>query len=245
MTQGYPNDSSDGGAWGQPEPQRPAPQQPAGHPSPGSAPQPGTPYPGTPYPGASPSGPAFGTPSTGFPGPVPGGSGSVREAVAPFAKWLFIGAIAVVVARTLAGLSSFAWGFLMGYSTTAMDYDDVNAMGSIGALLVIGLIGLVVLVSTAELILAIVVAVKAQGRGRTGAIIIAATIGASFLLYWILRIVSALVLSAAMSGSMGGVGGMGAMSVISIIIEVLHWAVVAAALIVGAIMVRRWAAERP
>ena len=41
------------------------------------------------------------------------------------------------------------------------------------------------------------------------------------------------------SGSMSG-----ALGVVAVVVEVLRWVVVAAALIVGAVMVRRWAAQR-
>ena len=88
----------------------------------------------------------------------------------------------------------------------------------------------------ALLVLAIIAAVQGAGRGRTGALVVIAAIVLSMVVYWIIMVVLQLAVG---SGSMSG-----ALGVVAVVVEVLRWVVVAAALIVGAVMVRRWAAQR-
>src|SRR5699024_4812963 len=106
--------------------------------------------------------------------------------------------------------------------------------GGIASILLLLLNGLV---SLALLVLAIITAVQARGRGRTGAIIVGGTIVAAIVLYWLLVLVRVIASEAA------GPGAVGAISIVTPVLEGLRFLLVAAALIVGAVMTRRWAKQ--
>lgn len=153
--------------------------------------------------------------------------------LAKLANWLFYGVIAVIAVRFLLGVVAFGVGFVSG---------AVGAGESSGGVLAaagVGLLGLLVngLVSVAVLVLAIMVIVQASGRGRTGAIIVVAALVLAVVAYWLLQIIYSVALAGA------DFSAIGVISILALVAEIIRSLLVFAALLVGAIMVRRWVAQ--
>lgn len=248
MTQGYGPDHGQQGQWGQggqnpppPAPQwgqpgqpSPAPQPQWGQPSP--APQPGSPsqpqwghvspapapggYPGASYPGAAGASNSFGAPGAGAP-----------SRLANLIKWMFFAVLAVVAVRLIGNVITFGIGFAGG----AAGSTAVLGMGSLFGILVLLVNGLV---SLAVLILAVMVILQASGRGRTGAIVVIATMVLAVIAYWIIYGIYQVIIYNAVDYSTVGV-----ISLVYLVAEIIRSLIVFAALIVGAMMSRRWAAQ--
>ena len=91
------------------------------------------------------------------------------------------------------------------------------------------------LVSLGLLVLSIMVAVQSTGRGRAGAIIVAATLVVSVIVYWIFSGIFTAVLYNA-----GDFSTIQTVSIISVVVEIVRLLVVFAGLIVGGLMARNW-----
>lgn len=144
-------------------------------------------------------------------------------------------AIAVVIIRAILGIIGFGTGLAIGAADTS---DGVGTAALGGGLLSLATLLVNGLVSLGLLVVAIIVAIQTKGRGRTGAIIIAATIIVSIVLYWIVYAISQVGMSAAADSTTLGIWGL-----VYIVAEVLRWLLISAALIVGALMARRWAKQ--
>lgn len=254
MTQGYGPSNGQQPQWGQGSPgdpygQQPAAQQPSQQPQWGQAsPEPAqqpqwNPSPGpAPYPGAAqtPGAPLHpGAPQ--YPGAAgyssPAGTGG-NSTLAKLAQWTMIAVIAVIVVRVIRGAVTFGTGFVSGAMSSGGAVDGGMAVAGGGAILGILLLLLNGLVTLGLLVVAIIVAVKASGRARTGAIIIAATLVLSVVLYWICYGIYAAVIYNVADYSTIGVS-----VIIYAIVEVIRSLIVFAALIVGGLMVRRGARQ--
>ena len=222
MTQGYGPDHGQQGQWGQGGQDPQAPQWGQASSAAPSQPQWGQASPAAPYatgPGSSPAAPA---------------------APAGLVRWLFLGAIAVVVVRGLYLLSNIiVSAFIVGIVQSAVSGDDAMASAGIGVLLL--LLGLVVvdIVSVALLVLAIVVVVKSSGRTRTGAIVVGAAVLASFLVYLATRFLFFML----QNGAGYDVDALVTISIVEYVLMGVHWLVFSAVVIVGARMSRRAAAQ--
>lgn len=144
---------------------------------------------------------------------------------------MFYGAIAVIVIRLIGNVAVFAGGMLAG------------GMSSSAVMGITGIFGILYLlangiVSLALLVLAVMVAIQASGRGRTGAIIVAATLIVAVIAYWIINIPYQVVISGATD-----TGTIGTASIVFLVVEIVRALIVFAALIIGAMMARRWAKD--
>lgn len=174
------------------------------------------------YPGATQS---AGANSYAMPGP------SAGSKVANFIKWMFFAVLAVIAVRLIGNVIVFGIGAAGGAAgSTAM-----VGVGSIFSLLVLLVNGAV---SLAVLVLAVMVIVQASGKGRTGAIIVVATMVLAVIAYWILYGIYYVILANATD-----FGTIGVMSLVYLVVEIIRSLIVFAALIVGALMSRRWAAQ--
>ncbi|MGO1286768.1 MAG: hypothetical protein ACTHWF_13450 [Brachybacterium sp.] len=248
MTQGYGPDHGQQGQWGQggqnpppPAPQwgqpgqpSPTPQPQWGQPSP--APQPGSPsqpqwghvspapapggYPGASYPGAAGASNSFGAPGAGAP-----------SRLANLIKWMFFAVLAVVAVRLIGNVITFGIGFAGG----AAGSTAVLGMGSLFGILVLLVNGLV---SLAVLILAVMVILQASERGRTGAIVVIATMVLAVIAYWIIYGIYQVIIYNSFDYNT-----IGMISLVYLVAEIIRSLIVFAALIVGAMMSRRWAAQ--
>src|SRR5699024_8371829 len=213
MTQGYGPEHGQQGQWGQGGQAPQAPQWGQASPAAPSQPQWGQASPAAPYatgPGSSPAAPA---------------------APAGLVRWLFLGAIAVVVVRGLYLLSNIiVSAFIVGIVQSAVSGDDAMASAGIGVLLL--LLGLVVvdIVSVALLVLAIGVVVKSSGRTRTGAIVVGAAVLASFLVYLATRFLFFML----QNGAGYDVAALVTISTVEYGLMGVHWRGFSAVVIVGA-----------
>lgn len=210
-------------------------------------------------PGASPA-PAYGSPAPapdgyGSPAPAPGGYGSPASAPAGYpgtagaapsapatapstldklTKWLLILAIAVVAVRLAQYIVGAVAGFAIGASSAGGgDAMGVTALGGgIVALLMLLLNGVV---SLALLVVAIIVAVQARGRGRIGALIVVGAIVLAVVLYWIVQVIYMIAVGASTDPESVGVWAL-----VVLVLEIGRGLLIAVALIVGAMMARRW-----
>lgn len=174
------------------------------------------------YPGATQS---AGANSYAMPGP------SAGSKVANFIKWMFFAVLAVIAVRLIGNVIVFGIGAAGGAAgSTAM-----VGVGSIFSLLVLLVNGAV---SLAVLVLAVMVIVQASGKGRTGAIIVVATMVLAVIAYWILYGIYYVILANATD-----FGTIGVTSLVYLVVEIIRSLIVFAALIVGALMSRRWAAQ--
>jgi hypothetical protein len=209
--------------WGAPEQSGPAQQPQWGQPSPVQEPQWGqvspTPAPAG-YPGAAGASAMAGAGGAGAP-----------SMIANLVKWLFYSVLALVAVRLIINVVVFAINFAGG----AMGSVEMIGVGGLLSMLGLGVNGLVSLV---VLVLAIMVIVQGSGRGRTGAIVVVATMVLAVVAYWIVRGTFLVVVHGSTDYSM-----IGMMSTIYLVIEILRALLVFAALIVGAMMARRWAAQ--
>ena len=248
MTQGYGQDQGQQGQWGQggqnPPPPAPQwgqdPQQ-----APPAAPQWGQASP-APQPGtqASPSQPQWGQASPaaapgGYPGAAQSGAAggyampgpSAGSGVANLIKWMFFAVLAVIVVRLIGNVIVFGIGAAGG----AAGSSAMVGVGNLVGLLVLAVNGLV---SLAVLVLAVMVIVQASGKGRTGAIIVVATMVLAVVAYWIVDGIYSVILMNTFD-----IGTIGVMSLIYLVVEIIRSLIVFAALIVGSMMSRRWAAQ--
>ena len=141
---------------------------------------------------------------------------------------MFYAVLAVVAVRLIANVIVFAVQFAGGATGSATTVGVGGVLGILG-LLANGLVTLVLIV------LAVIVAIQASGRGRTGAIIVLATLVLAVIAYWILYGILLLIAANADYSTVG------LFSLIYLIAEIIRALVVFAALIVGALMSRRWA----
>ncbi|NMA78582.1 MAG: hypothetical protein GX960_15220 [Actinomycetales bacterium] len=224
--------------WGQPE-QAPAPQPHWGQSSPAS--QGGSPMasPSQPQWGqASPAAAPGGYPGASYPG-APGAAGgsypapgaSTPSMLSNIIKWMFFAVLAVVAVRLIGNVIVFGIGAAGG----AAGSPEVVGMGSLFGLLVLLVNGVV---SLAVLVLAVMVIVQASGRGRTGAIVVVAAMVLAVIAYWIVYGIYTVIIVNATDYSTVGV-----MSLVYLVVEIIRSLLVFAALIVGAMMSRRWAAQ--
>ncbi|MGP9845929.1 hypothetical protein [Brachybacterium sp. 107] len=252
---------SPGDPYGQ-QPQQPAPEPQWGQASPAAAQQPAqepqwnpspdlTSYPGTPqtpgaqqYPGASqyPGAPQYpgaqqhpgATQHPGVTGSASATGTGVDPTLAKVAQWTMIAVIVVIVVRVIRGAVGFGAGFVSGAMSSGGAVDGGMAVAGGGALLGLLLLLLNGVVTLGLLVLAIFVAVKSSGRARTGAIIIAATLVLSVVLYGI-----GYGIYVAVIYNMADYSTIGVVAIIYAIVEVIRSLIVFAALIVGGLMVRR------
>jgi hypothetical protein len=248
MTQGYGPQDGQQGQWG---PQGQEPQQQWGQPSPAPQAAPAAPQWGQQGQQSAPqASPAPQQWSQASPPPAPGGYpgsagyqgaagagasaaafGGAPSTVSKLVTWMFYAVLAVVAVRLIGNVIVFAIGFVGGAA---------GSPATVGAGNIFGLLVLLVngLVTLALLVLAIMVIVQAKGRGRTGAIIVVATVVLAVIAYWILYGILIGVVASSVDFSTIGV-----VSLIYLIAEIIRCLIVFAALIVGGLMSRRWAKE--
>ncbi|MGO1983740.1 MAG: hypothetical protein ACTH2Z_14795 [Brachybacterium alimentarium] len=247
MTQGYGPNNGQQPQWGQGDqnPQQPAqPQwQPAPQPQSPAQPQwqPASPAP-TPAPGGYPGAPAAaaypGAPGHSAPNGVGSGAGSGSGSGSRLAKltqWMLILVAAVIVVRVIREIVSIVTSLVGNAAMSSGSMD--NGMAVAGGGVIVGLLFLLVngLVSLGLLVLSIMVAVQSTGRGRAGAIIVAATLVVSVIVYWIFSGIFTAVLYNA-----GDFSTIQTVSIISVVVEIVRLLVVFAGLIVGGLMARNW-----
>ncbi|PCC38607.1 hypothetical protein CIK66_13645 [Brachybacterium alimentarium] len=245
MTQGYGPNNGQQPQWGQGDqnPQQPAqPQwQPAPQPQSPAQPQwqPASPAP-TPAPGGYPGAPAAaaypGAPGHSAPNGVGSGAGSGSGSrLAKLTKWMLILVAAVIVVRVIREIVSIVTSLVGNAAMSSGSMD--NGMAVAGGGVIVGLLFLLVngLVSLGLLVLSIMVAVQSTGRGRAGAIIVAATLVVSVIVYWIFSGIFTAVLYNA-----GDFSTIQTVSIISVVVEIVRLLVVFAGLIVGGLMARNW-----
>lgn len=256
MTQGYgPQNGQNGqwgadggqGQWGQnsPQGQQPAQQPQWEQPSPApAAPQWGEQSAGQASPApqqwsqASPPPPApGGYPGiSGYPGAAGAAATSPVAGKGALAKKLGIALLILSVLAVIARLATPIFMFMMAANGNPADMEEISVgmgLGSIGTLLawIANLI-----FSIGLLVVSIIAAIQFSGRGRTGAIIVAATVIVSVVLYWIVSFVAGF-LGAAIAGNSYD---MGTIYTVGGIAELLRVLVVAAALLGGSYMVMAW-----
>ncbi|MGO2825362.1 MAG: hypothetical protein ACTIBW_13305 [Brachybacterium alimentarium] len=245
MTQGYGPHNGQQPQWGQGDqnPQQPAqPQwQPAPQPQSPAQPQwqPASPAP-TPAPGGYPGAPAAaaypGAPGHSAPNGVGSGAGSGSGSrLAKLTQWMLILVAAVIVVRVIREIVSIVTSLVGNAAMSSGSMD--NGMAVAGGGVIVGLLFLLVngLVSLGLLVLSIMVAVQSTGRGRAGAIIVAATLVVSVIVYWIFSGIFTAVLYNA-----GDFSTIQTVSIISVVVEIVRLLVVFAGLIVGGLMARNW-----
>lgn len=226
MTQGYGPNNGQQPQWGQGDqnPQQPAqPQwQPA---SPAPTPAPGG-YPGAPAAGAYPGAPGHSAPN---------GVGSGSR-LAKLTQWMLILVAAVIVVRAVRQIVGLVASVVGNSALTSGSMDNGMAVAGAGVIIA-GLLYLLVngLVSLGLLVLSIMVAVQSTGRGRAGAIIVAATLVVSVIVSWIFSGIFTAVLYNA-----GDFSTIQTVSIISVVVEIVRLLVVFAGLIVGGLMARNW-----
>lgn len=258
MTQGYGPQDGQQGQWGQgdqnaqpPWGQNPQDEQPAvpqwGESPQQSAPQPQSPSqwgqagpaPASPWSQSSPA------PGTGYPGdPAAGAAGysspmgtGGTSTLGKLVNWMLYLVIAVIAVRVIHGIVAFGIGFVGGLDAGGpMEAGPALAGGGVVVNILFLLLNIVV--SLALLVIAIWAVVQASGRGRTGAIIVAATVIVAVVLYWILYGIYVAIIAGAADMSTLGV-----LSIVYAVLEILRNLLVFAALIVGAVMARRWAKQ--
>lgn len=245
MTQGYGPNNGQQPQWGQGDqnPQQPTqPQwQPAPQPQSPAQPQwqPASPAP-TPAPGGYPGAPAAaaypGAPGHSAPNGVGSGAGSGSGSrLAKLTQWMLILVAAVIVVRVIREIVSIVTSLVGNAAMSSGSMD--NGMAVAGGGVIVGLLFLLVngLVSLGLLVLSIMVAVQSTGRGRAGAIIVAATLVVSVIVYWIFSGIFTAVLYNA-----GDFSTIQTVSIISVVVEIVRLLVVFAGLIVGGLMARNW-----
>ncbi|MGP5482849.1 hypothetical protein ACTXON_07950 [Brachybacterium alimentarium] len=247
MTQGYGPHNGQQPQWGQgdqnpqqptqpqwqPAPQPQSPAQPQWQPaSPAPTPAPGG-YPGAPAAAAYPGAPGHSAPN-GVGSGAGSGSGSGSR-LAKLTQWMLILVAAVIVVRVIREIVSIVTSLVGNAAMSSGSMD--NGMAVAGGGVIVGLLFLLVngLVSLGLLVLSIMVAVQSTGRGRAGAIIVAATLVVSVIVYWIFSGIFTAVLYNA-----GDFSTIQTVSIISVVVEIVRLLVVFAGLIVGGLMARNW-----
>jgi len=218
--------------WSQQASPAPAPAQPQWNqvPSQVSA-QPGSSAPNG-YPGAATSAHPG---ATGYPGSGSATGVRAKSTLAKVAQAMLILLIAVIAVRVIREVVGFVVSFISGAAVSGGSVDGGMAVAGGGVILGLLFLALNGLVSIALLAVSIYLAVQTSGRGRTGAIIVAATLLVAVVLYWIVYGIYYAVMVNATDYSMIGI-----MSIIYLIAEVVRSLIVFAALIVGTLMTRRW-----
>ena len=142
---------------------------------------------------------------------------------------------AVIVVRVVREIVSIVTSLVGNAAMSSGSMD--NGMAVAGGGVIVGLLFLLVngLVSLGLLVLSIMVAVQSTGRGRAGAIIVAATLVVSVIVYWIFSGIFTAVLYNA-----GDFSTIQTVSIISVVVEIVRLLVVFAGLIVGGLMARNW-----
>ncbi|MGP5036094.1 hypothetical protein ACTXKE_14340 [Brachybacterium alimentarium] len=247
MTQGYGPHNGQQPQWGQgdqnpqqptqpqwqPAPQPQSPAQPQWQPaSPAPTPAPGG-YPGAPAAAAYPGATGHSAPN-GVGSGAGSGSGSGSR-LAKLTQWMLILVAAVIVVRVIREIVSIVTSLVGNAAMSSGSMD--NGMAVAGGGVIVGLLFLLVngLVSLGLLVLSIMVAVQSTGRGRAGAIIVAATLVVSVIVYWIFSGIFTAVLYNA-----GDFSTIQTVSIISVVVEIVRLLVVFAGLIVGGLMARNW-----
>ncbi|MGP5626533.1 hypothetical protein [Brachybacterium alimentarium] len=247
MTQGYGPNNGQQPQWGQgdqnpqqptqpqwqPAPQPQSPAQPQWQPaSPAPTPAPGG-YPGAPAAAAYPGATGHSAPN-GVGSGAGSGSGSGSR-LAKLTQWMLILVAAVIVVRVIREIVSIVTSLVGNAAMSSGSMD--NGMAVAGGGVIVGLLFLLVngLVSLGLLVLSIMVAVQSTGRGRAGAIIVAATLVVSVIVYWIFSGIFTAVLYNA-----GDFSTIQTVSIISVVVEIVRLLVVFAGLIVGGLMARNW-----
>ncbi|ASK65417.1 hypothetical protein CFK39_05740 [Brachybacterium avium] len=149
-------------------------------------------------------------------------------------RWMFIVGIAVVAVRALLVLSTIVLPVFFGLASTATDPDDAMISIGIGS-------AITVVLSVALLTLAIIVAVKAQGRGRTGAIIVGGAVVLSFVVFLVVFFIGRFLFITAPGATGGDVDRIFTIAIIDQVVQAVHWLVFSAAVLIGAVRSRRWA----
>ncbi|GAA1483596.1 hypothetical protein [Brachybacterium fresconis] len=176
------------------------------------------------------------------PGPTDGGFAFApvdtrrSSTMVTLTTWMLITVIIVIVVRLLDAAIGVAAAIAAPAMISSGTFDDGVVLVAGGAIMNLLFQTVNGLLSGALLVLAIWTTVKAAGRGRIGAIILVVALVLSPLLYLIGSVISTLV-----TGDAGDPAFYGDSSLAHAIFEVLRTLLVVAALIVGAVMVRRWA----
>lgn len=249
MTQGYGPNNGQQPQWGQgdqnpqqptqpqwqPAPQPQSPAQPQWQPaSPAPTPAPGG-YPGAPAAAAYPGAPGHSAPNGVGSGAGSGSGSGSGSRLAKLTQWMLILVAAVIVVRVIREIVSIVTSLVGNAAMSSGSMD--NGMAVAGGGVIVGLLFLLVngLVSLGLLVLSIMVAVQSTGRGRAGAIIVAATLVVSVIVYWIFSGIFTAVLYNA-----GDFSTIQTVSIISVVVEIVRLLVVFAGLIVGGLMARNW-----
>lgn len=166
---------------------------------------------------------------------------SSPTAPAGLITWMFFVGIAVVAVRTLLVLGTIALSvfFFVGLASTATDPNDVMISFGIGSVVISGGQLVTVVLSVALLTLAIIVAVKAKERGRTGAIIVGGAVVLSFVAFFIARYI--FIIAPVSAGD--DVDKIFTVAIIDHVVRAVHWLAFSAAVLFGAVRSRRWSRQ--
>ena len=162
--------------------------------------------------------------------PAPGAAGSAST-VADLVRWMFYGVLALIAVRLLITVVDIGIR-AAGYAVSSADMAGVTGIFSLLGMCVNGLVSLAVLV------VAIMVVIRATGRGRTGAIVVVATIVLAVIAFWIVH--GTFLVLMANSSSLDSIA---VMVLVATVAQLIRSLIVFAALIIGAMMSRRWAAQ--
>lgn len=190
--------------------------------------------------------------SADAPGPVGADATSPHTGVSPVSptapvgliRWMFFVGIAVVAVRALLVLSTiFLSVYYFGLASTATDPNDLMISFGIGSVVISGGQLVTVVLSVALLTLAIIVAVKAKERGRTGAIIVGGAVVLSFVVYVAVYFVARFIFITGPGFPGGDVDSIFTISIIDHVVRAVHWLLFSAAVLIGAARSRRWARQ--
>lgn len=155
-------------------------------------------------------------------------------------RGMFVLGITVVAVRALLVLSTILlWVYFYGLASTATNQDD--ALISIGIGSAVSSAGqlITVVLSVALLTLAIIVAVKARGRGRTGAIIVGGAVVLSFIVFVVVFFIGRFLFITAPGATGGDVDRIFTIAIIDHVVQAVHWLVFSAAVLIGIVRSRR------
>ncbi|ATG51017.1 hypothetical protein CFK38_05345 [Brachybacterium vulturis] len=178
--------------------------------------------------------------------PPEGAPAPSADATAPVGliRWLFVIGIAVVTVRALLVLVSILLSvYFYGLASTATDTDDVMISFGVGSIVISAGQLVTVVLSVALLTLAIIVAVKARERGRTGAIIVGGAVVLSFVIFVLVFFIGRFLFINAPGVAGDGVDGIFRIAIIDHVVQAVHWLVFSAAVLIGAVRARRWARQ--
>jgi hypothetical protein len=151
------------------------------------------------------------------------------------APWLLYLAIGVGVLRILVLVVSFIAGFASGAAGAAGSMDGAAAALGLGGIasILLGIGNL--LLSLALLVIATILIFQTSGRGRIGAIVVAAAVVLAVVVYWIMNLIFSVI-----AAGMGDPSGAGAVNLIWAILEIGRMLLFIIAMLVGAWMTRAW-----